>query len=276
MITFIKIVLVLGFLFWLFILYAKQFRNPFLIEYYIGVRGSGKSTFATREAIKFQQKGFKVYSNFEVFGAYRIDPADIGRFEIPPNSLLLLDEVSLIWSNRDFKSFPKEVESFFRYVRKYRIYTRLYSQSFDVDLKIRSLVDNIFILVKIMDVFTIAKRVKRTIVLHSSSRDEDSGQRTSEGFVSENFSYDLPSTWKFCFIPRWVKFFNSFEAPVLPKKEYKKYQFINEPYMYSLTHYKGYKINQILELYQLIRKKYIIYKYAFGVDLDDVIQFQGS
>ena len=163
-----------------FMKWTQKFSNPFLINYYIGVKGSGKSTLATKEAIKFQKNGQKVYSNFEIFGAYHIDPSDVGFYKIPPNSLLILDEVSLIWSNRDFKSFPREVEQFFRYCRKYKVYVRMYSQSYDVDLKIRNNVDNIFILVKLLNVFTIAKKVKRTIVLHGSSRDEDSGQLHEE------------------------------------------------------------------------------------------------
>lgn len=254
-----------------FLSYAKKFSNPYLIEYFVGVRGSGKSTLATKEAIAFQKKGHRVYSNFEIFGCYKIDPSDIGFYRLPPESLLLLDEVSLIWSNRDFKTFPKEVEAFFRYCRKYKIYCRLYSQNFDVDAKVRGLVDSIYILVKVANVFTIAKRVKRTLVLHQSSKDDD-GIRTAEGFVSENYSYDLPSTWKFCFIPRWIKFFNSFEAPELPKKEHHKFIFVNEPYMYKLTHYVSYKKIQIQEIIEDIRKRYRIEKHSFYIKFRDYLE----
>lgn len=251
--TFIYILFFVFIILYIFIAWTKKFSNPYLIEYYLGVRGSGKSTIATKEAIKFEQKGHRVYSNFEIFGAYKIDTNDVGFYRLPPESVLLLDEVSLIWSNRDFKNFPKEVEAFMRYARKYRIYIRMFSQNFDTDAKIRGLVDNIYILQKFCNVWTIAKRVKRTIVLHGSKRDED-GVREAEGFVSENFSYDLPSTWKVCFIPRWVKFFNSFEAPVLPNKEHNKFIFINEPYMYRLTHYGTYKVEQLKEAVALVRK----------------------
>lgn len=254
-----------------FLSYAKKFSNPYLIEYFVGVRGSGKSTLATKEAIRFQKKGHRVYSNFEIFGCYKIDPSDVGFYRLPPESVLLLDEVSLIWSNRDFKTFPREVEAFFRYCRKYKIYCRLYSQNFDVDAKVRGLVDSIFILVKVANVFTIAKRVKRTLVLHQSTKDDD-GVRVAEGFVSENYSYDLPSTWKICFIPRWIKFFNSFEAPQLPKKEHYKFLFINEAYMYRLTHYKTYKLIQMQELWQHIQKLYRIEKGSFFVRFGDYIE----
>lgn len=253
-----------------FVAYSKQFSNPYLIEYYVGVRGSGKSTLATKEAIAFQKKGHRVYSNFEIFGCYKIDPHDVGFYRLPPESVLLLDEVSLIWSNRDFKSFPREVEAFFRYARKYRIYCRLYSQNFDVDAKVRGLVDSIFILVKVANVFTLAKRVKRTLVLHQSSKDDD-GVRVAEGFVSENYSYDLPSTWKICFIPRWVKFFNSFEAPDLPRKDHTKFLFINEAYMYRLTHYRTYKLIQLQEILDHFKKIYHVQKQAFQISFGDYV-----
>ena len=171
--TFAYIIIFLSIVFYLFMLWTKKFSNPYLIEYFLGVRGSGKSTIATKEAIKFEQKGHRVYSNFEIFGAYKIDTNDVGFYRLPPESVLLLDEVSLIWSNRDFKNFPKEVEAFMRYARKYRIYIRMFSQNFDTDAKIRGLVDNIYILQKFCNVWTIAKRVKRTIVLHLFSNHEE-------------------------------------------------------------------------------------------------------
>lgn len=261
---FIFIVFLIFISFSIFMKWSQKFSNPYQIEYFLGVRGSGKSTLATREAVLFSKKGHRIYANFELFGAYKIDTSDVGFYKLPPNSVLLLDEVSLIWSNRDFQSFPKEVEAFFRYVRKYKIYVRLYSQNFDVDKKVRGLVDSIYILVKLANVFTIAKKVKRTIVLHSSEKDEN-GQRSSEGFVSENYSYDLPTTWKVCFIPRWIKFFNSFEAPELPSKEYDRYIFIDEAYMYRLTHYWTYKTEQFKELKADVVKYYNIQKHAFRI-----------
>ena len=103
----------------LFMQYAKKFENPYQLEFYIGVRGSGKSTFATKEAIYWQKKGYRVYSNFEIFGCYKFDSSDFGFYHLPPESVLLLDEVSTIWRNRDWKSFPKESEQFIRYLRKY-------------------------------------------------------------------------------------------------------------------------------------------------------------
>lgn len=242
--------------------YAKKFQNPYQLEFYIGVRGSGKSTHMTREAIQWQKKGYRVYCNSEVFGCYKFDPSDFGFYHLPPESVLLLDECSTIWRNRDWKSFPKESEQFIRYLRKYRIRLRCYTQNLDTDVKLLSNMDSVYLLVKFMNVFSVAKKIKRTQVLHGSERNED-GSRTSEGFITENYSYDLPTTWKVCFIPRWIKFFNSFEAPELPKKEYSKYIFTNEPYLYRLTHYYGYKLDQFNGIIEKYKHLYHINKFSF-------------
>lgn len=252
---------VFGFFSW-FMYYAKKFRNDYQLQFYCGVRGSGKSTFMTRKAIYWQKRGKRVYSNFEIFGCYKFDSADFGFYHIPPESVLILDECSTIWRNRDWKSFPKEAEQFIRYLRKYRIRLYCCSQNLDTDVKILSNMDAVFLLVKVCNVFSIAKRIRRVQVLHGSEKNED-GSRKTEGFITENYAYDLPTTWEFCFIPRWIKFFNSFEAPELPKKKYSKYQFTNEPYLYSLTHYWGYKKDQIKGVYEHFKHLYIIEKTSF-------------
>lgn len=253
--------IVVGFISW-FSYYAKKFYNPYQLKMYIGVRGSGKSTFMTREAIKWQKKGFKVYSNFEIFGCYKFDTSDFGFYHLPPESVLILDEISIYFRNRSWKDFPKEAEQFIRYLRKYRIRLYCCSQNLDTDVKILSNMDAVYLLVKFANVFSIAKKIRRQQVLHGSEKDDD-GSRKNEGFITENFAYDLPTTWEYCFIPRWIKFFNSFEVPELPKKKYYKYKFSNEPYLYSLTHYYGYKIDQIKGVYKSFKHLYEIEKTSF-------------
>lgn len=80
------------------------------------------------------KKGYKVFSNVEIFGTYKLDPADIGFVQYPPNSVLLIDECSLIWDNRSYKSFRPEVARYFRLMRHYKNIVFLFSQNFDIDL----------------------------------------------------------------------------------------------------------------------------------------------
>lgn len=125
--------ILIGILLLAFNKYTDKFRNKYLIRYFVGLRGMGKSTLATKIAINHLKKGKQVFSNFEVFGSNYLDMRKFGEFNFPPESLILIDECSLIWSNRDFKSFRKEVEEFFRLSRKRRVYINMFSQSFDVD-----------------------------------------------------------------------------------------------------------------------------------------------
>lgn len=113
--------------------YTDRFRNKYLIRYFVGLRGMGKSTLATKMAISHLKQGKQVFSNFEIFGSHYLDMKHFGEYNFPPESLILIDECSLIWSNRDFKAFRKEVEEFFRLSRKRRVYINMFSQSFDVD-----------------------------------------------------------------------------------------------------------------------------------------------
>lgn len=110
-----------------------KYQNDKPIRYYIGLRGKGKTTLATKTAIKHLKQGHNVYSNFELFGARKFDPEDFGFFNVPINSAIFLDECSLIWSNRSFSTFKKEVEEYMRLSRKRKVWIYLYSQSFDVD-----------------------------------------------------------------------------------------------------------------------------------------------
>lgn len=246
--------ILIGILLLAFNKYTDKFRNPYLIRYYIGLRGMGKTTLATKIAIKHLKQGHQVFSNFEVFGSSCIDMNKFGEYYFPPNSCILVDEVSLVWSNRDFKAFKKSVEEFFRLSRKRRVWIYMFSQSFDVDKKIRDIVDELYILDKWFNIISVAKRIRRVIVLHQSKDEQGNKVEGTENFISEDYSYAFPSTWQFTYIPRWIKFFNSFEAPKLPKTHRRKYVFFNEAYLHKLKYWRFYKIDQIKDLYKKFQR----------------------
>lgn len=80
-----------------------------------------------------------VYSNFPLKGCKPISGEDLGRFDIQ-GSLILLDEASLEFDCRDFKSFSKEAKYFFTHNRHYDCDIVLASQDAkDCDRKIRNL-----------------------------------------------------------------------------------------------------------------------------------------
>ena len=94
-------------------------------------------------ALAYQKKGWKVYCDREVPECYMFHTSDFGKILFPPNSLVLVDEVGLVWDNRNYKSFPEHVKVYFKYQRQYRNTAYLFSQSFDVDKKIRDLTDHL-------------------------------------------------------------------------------------------------------------------------------------
>ena len=82
-------------------LYASRYRNPYKLVMIFGKKGSGKSTLMTKIAVKALKKKKRVYSSTPIPGCYLIDPTtDIGFNHIPPDSVILIDEVGTIWDNR--------------------------------------------------------------------------------------------------------------------------------------------------------------------------------
>lgn len=112
---------------------SKEFSNPYKLYMIFGGKGSGKTTLMHKLSFKHRKKNWKVYSDRKIPGCYHFKIEDFGQFRFPEDSCILIDEVSLIWGNRDFKHFQKSVESYFRYQRQYKNKIYLFSQSFDID-----------------------------------------------------------------------------------------------------------------------------------------------
>lgn len=135
------------------------------------------------------------------------------------------------------------------------------------DKKIRDIVDELYILDKWFSVVSVAKRIRRVIVLHQSKDDQGNKVEGTENFITEDYSYAFPTTWIFTYIPRWIKFFNSFDAPVLPKVKKYQYVFNNEAYLHKLKYWQFYKIDQLKDLYKKFRKWQKDRKLSFEYDL---------
>lgn len=203
----------------LFMCYAYKYRNPYKLILIFGKKGSGKTTLLTKLTLRYLKKGIPVYSNVYIPGAYLFDPLEIGFKEIPPDSVLMIDEVGLIWDSRDFKGFKKEYRDYFKYQRQYRHTVYMLSQTFDVDKKIRDLTDQMYLIRSFCNVFSVARRINKTItIVHA-----DSG--TGESHLADDMRFDsLLLFWagsvKLTFIPKYTKYFKSFNPPKLPPGEF--------------------------------------------------------
>lgn len=216
--------MIVFFIFILFLIiifiYSRKFVNPYRLYMVFGKKGSGKTTYMTKLAVQYHKKGRKIYSNTNIPYATVIDIRTLGQFVPPPESVLLIDEVGMIWDNRNFKNFRDDVRDYFKLQRHYRNIVYLFSQTFDIDLKLRNLTDAMFLVTSPIPILSVVKRIKRTIVLVQPIAD-------AEGRIADNLEF-VPfwqnlfgaRALQITFIPRWAKFFDSHDAPVLQQWQY--------------------------------------------------------
>ena len=206
------------FLVFIILLITKKWMNPYRLYLVFGKKGSGKSTYLVKLAIKYQKKGFIVYTNMPdmmVNGVRYFDIDNLGEFVPIAHSLLLVDEVGMIWDNRNFKNFKPSVRDFFKLQRHYKVITYLASQTFDIDKKLRDLTDGMILNVNVLNVFSIGKTIKRKITLTESTSE-------AESRIAEDLKFTPFWNWKYTYIPKWSKYFNSYEAPALPELPFKE------------------------------------------------------
>lgn len=197
---------------------TRKYLNPFKLTMVFGKKGSGKSTLMVRLAYKYLCMGWNVFCTERLDGCIHIDYRDIGYKNIPPYSVLLVDEVGMIWDNRNYKDFKPEVRDWFKLQRHYKVKVVLFSQTFDIDKKLRDLTDDMYLCNNVLRVFTWAKRITRRVVLVKPGPD-------TPARIDEELAYDGLLWWPFgsrilTFIPLWAPFFDSHNCPVLPEKEW--------------------------------------------------------
>lgn len=215
-------------------LLKKKYDNPYKLYFIFGKKGSGKSTYLTKLALQYSKKGYKVYSNTEIFSTFRFNINDLGKMTFPENSVILIDEIGMIWDCRDYSKFPKEVRNYFKYQRQYKNIVYMTSQAFDVDKKLRDLCDKIYISISLMNLFNVMKSVSKNI---SISKADDN----NEAEIIDTYRFDFITDWKFTFMPRYNYFFKSFNPPKLEYINGFKYQYPNPDFYYKLTTKKGYR-----------------------------------
>lgn len=212
LIFFVIYFMVLGLL--LFI--TRKYRNPYKLIMVFGKKGSGKTTLLVKLAFKYMKKGKKVYSTFYVPGAFLFDVNDIGSHQFEKESVIIIDEVGMIWDNRQYKNFRNDVRDWFKLQRQYRNIVILASQTFDIDIKLRNLTDRMYLCKCYMGILTIARRIKRDIILVKPTAEAEAriaDDLEFEPFWMSLFGFETMIT---TYIPKYCKAFKSFNPPELP------------------------------------------------------------
>lgn len=195
---------------------SKRYGNPYKLYMVFGKKGSGKTTYMCKLALQYHKKGWKVYSNIDLPYAYVFNVNFIGNYVAEPNSCLLIDEVGMIWDNRDYKKFRPEVRDYFKLQRHYRHVVYLFSQTFDIDLKLRNLTDGMFLVTSPVPGISILRRIKRTVTLLQPTADVEGRIADSLEFVPLYMNLFGAKAFQLTFIPKYAKYFSSFDAPKLP------------------------------------------------------------
>lgn len=197
-------------------LLGRKYRSRYTLEFVLGKKGAGKSTYGVKQILKHQKKGWTCYTDIpcNIPGVRLIDAKKIGDFVPEADSLLVLDEVGITMGNRDYKAFTKSQIEFWKLQRHYKIKCILLSQSWDADKKVRELSDSLALITNLFGIIMIKRPIIRGITLT---------EPTSEGEarIADTLKFDKFWHWQFSFMPRFHKCFDSFDAPVRPHIEYK-------------------------------------------------------
>ena len=190
----------------------KPFENRYTLDIKFGKKGSGKSTYLQKLAIQHHNKGWYVFTdrvnlNMPFMNCIE-SPKDFYKVSYPPNSVLLIDEAGLLWDNRNFKSFPPELTDWLRMQRHYKVKVIMFSQSYDVDKKLKDLSDHISINKKIL-FWIFERRYERIIrVIRFEPTQESGGQFKSD--ITDDYRLIDKIIPKITYLPNWVGIHNSY------------------------------------------------------------------
>lgn len=225
----IVILLIFNILIFAYILIFRDYiLRPYKFKFYIGKVGSGKTTLKVKHALEFQKHCERrkivpvIYSNDKINGVpvRIIDPNQItDDIRLLPNSLLLIDEPNLYWDNRDFKTIPKGTLRWFRLYRHNQVNIILYSQTYDIDKKLRKLCTDIFLIKKYFGTVSIARKLDKNIEIATSALDAES-QIVDR---VKKVPFFIPTATEIYFIPKYKKYYDSFALTAFREIEYNLY-----------------------------------------------------
>ena len=182
-----------------------------------GFPGSGKTTVLTMIAQRSLQGKETldippcdlVLTSFPCPGCYELDFELLGKRNFK-NCLMILDEVSMYADSRHFSRFSDSLLYFFKFHRHHNINLVWASQSAnDADKKIREVTQCSYIIDKYFCFTAIKPILKRHTVI--------------KGAPDQLFELAPPVMWKWCYRPKWYKYFDSFSVKQLPEPVLKQW-----------------------------------------------------
>lgn len=202
---------------------------------YFGLPGSGKTSLLTYMCALEQARidcGLsrykQIYTNVSMnVRGVRVVPdikSLMGKKDLS-YSLLMLDEATLLFNCRKYKTFPDEVLEFFVLHRHYKCDVSLFSQRVDsADLNIRALFDRIYLIRKgiFFRKWSYCIRIPHGIAFSKGEDGKDTYGDIVQGYKKPHILLRMLSHR--LYLPACYKSFDSFEAPELPKLSRLEYQ----------------------------------------------------
>lgn len=208
---------------------SRSLINKYKMYGIFGKPGSGKSTYLTKIAYQQSKRGWQVYTDDNSCKIPEVKHFDSMNFKagkwLPDGRkgqlwvdgtinkenrdiVLIFDEIGSLYNNRDFKNnLTPETLKWWKEHRHKRVKIYYGSQSYkDMDLKIRQLSDQLFIIKRgVLKNFSVAKPIYINFDIVNNENSDNSG-----GQIVEQYKYDLPIFWKFILLKKWIKKFDSY------------------------------------------------------------------
>lgn len=197
------------------------------LDIYFGLPGSGKTSYLTYLCKRFNKLGVDIYTNcldvdFESMpNVHYIPFSYIGKVNVA-NSILLLDEMGLELDNRDFKvNFKdKKVLEFWKKFRHYNAPIFLFSQTTDIDKKVRDLAQNYYLVRQGFPYLTSIVPIVKKVGIDESTKQLVDAYEFPKFFDKV---FNKKKRTKRIFQPFVWKYFNSWACEELPSiEEYEK------------------------------------------------------
>lgn len=195
---------------------SYKYLSPHKLIFIFGKKGSGKSTYMVYLMLQHLKQGWNVYTNMSdvvIPGVRVFDIVSLKTCSPDPHSVLFVDEGGLIWDNRGFKSFDKGYTEFFKLQRKYKCKVYINSQDFDIDKKIRQLTDSMVLMNSIGGCIGVVRPIIRKVALVEASAN-------GESRVADNLKFGSLFQYRFLWLPKYFKYFDSYKAPERPSVDF--------------------------------------------------------
>lgn len=237
---------------------TRRYVNRWKLTMVFGKKGSGKTTYLSKQALRHASMGWTVYSTVNIPFTYAFNPNDLGVYATPAalvnpftamrlpergdlritrkmrklmqkimtvrpngNVLIMVDEVGMIWDNRNFKKFAETTRDWFKLQRHYKCKVYLFSQAFDIDKKLRDLCDDMWLLVSKFRVLSYGKHILRRMDIIEAQGEAES--RIVDQLKFDSLLFAFFGSRQLTYIPFWAQLFDSFDVPELKEKEYVLY-----------------------------------------------------